>query len=72
MAYLFWKDGRLECPPCPACGSGFTTEYQEIVRSHAESPKVRVIWLECRKCEHRKRMGTFRHLGGHSFEKIGT
>lgn len=72
MGYLFWKDGRMQCPPCSKCGSEMTDEIQELVQSHPEAPKIRVIFLQCMSpsCRYKHRIGTFRHLGGHSFEKI--
>ena len=73
MAYLFWKDGRMQCPPCSACGSTITDEEQDIVRPHEEEPKIRVISVKCAApgCGHIERLGTYRHLGGHNFERIG-
>ena len=63
----------MQCPPCPVCGCEETDETQELVQPHPEAPKIRVIFLECMSasCGHKQRLGTFRYLGGYSFEQIG-
>ena len=69
MAYLFWRNGHIECPPCPKCGHEDTDEIQEWTGSD------RVIYIKCRSssCLNKERLGTFRRLGhvGHNFVKIG-
>ena len=72
MGYLFWKDGRMQCPSCSVCGYEKTDEIQELVQPHPEAPKIRVIFLQCMSssCQHKHRLGTFRYLGGHSFQRI--
>lgn len=68
MAYLHWKNGRMECPPCPKCGAA-TDEDQDVLRDRDPGGKIRRISLVCIE-GHKTCLGTFRHLGGHSFEKI--
>jgi len=70
MGSLFFKDGRAQCPPCPVCGSKITTEDQEPVQEGPEASKNRVRFLRCMSCQHEQRLGTFRNLGGHSFQRI--
>jgi uncharacterized Zn finger protein len=67
MAYLFWKDGRMQTPPCKHCGSPITDEVQELVNNDR---KVRKISLKCMACGQQDYLGTFEHLGGHNFNKI--
>jgi DNA-directed RNA polymerase subunit RPC12/RpoP len=66
MAYLFFKDGRMQVPPCNKCGSSMTDEVQEIVQHHA----IRKIYIQCMQCGHKELLGTYKHLGGHDFKKI--
>lgn len=71
MGYLFWQGGRSKCPPCSSCGSIMTSEKQDIVQGHPEAPRIRVISVHCYECGQDERIGTYRYLGGHSFERIG-
>ncbi len=70
MGYLFWKDGRMECPPCSECGAR-TDEVQEVIdkQSGVVMGSIRRIYLECAK-GHKHLVGTYKYLGGHSFEKV--
>jgi hypothetical protein len=69
MAYLHWKNGRLQCPPCPVCGAE-TDERQEVLWDDDPDGRLRRISLFC-GAGHTTTLGTYRHLGGHSFEKVG-
>jgi hypothetical protein len=70
IGYLFWEDGRMECPPCAECG-GRTEEVQEETDkpSGVVIGSIRRIYVECAK-GHKHLVGTYKHLGGHSFEKL--
>jgi NAD-dependent SIR2 family protein deacetylase len=67
MAYLFWKDGRIQTPSCSSCGSSMTSEEQEAVNSQF---KIRNIYIKCYSCGEKKLVGKFEHLDGHNFKKV--
>ena len=65
MGYLYWKDGRMQTPPCSSCGSSQTSEEQETIEG-----KIRNIYLKCYSCGEKKFIGKYEYLGGHSFRKV--
>lgn len=65
MGFLYWKDGRMQTPPCSSCGSSMTSEEQETVEG-----KIRNIYIKCYSCGERKFEGKFEYLGGHSFKRL--
>jgi len=65
MAYLFWKNGRMEVPPCERCQSVYTTEEQNRIGGN-----YREIFIKCMQCGYQVSVGVHEHLGGHSFKKV--